>query len=305
MARKAALFVLKAGVSIALIAWLATRVDPAPALAAFARLDAGWTALALAILGVQLILAGLRWAWIHETLAQRLAPRDAVALAFVGQFFNQTLPSAIGGDAVRAILAVRLGLTAGQATAGVVLDRGLALVVLVGLMAAGAPLLAAQTGAAHEAAWLAGFACAGLAVVAAGLGLAARLRRFVPSIRPLEWAFGLAADMRAILVRPRLLVASLAVHVGVIAAVWALARALDVPAGFALCAAVVPAIVLLTTLPISLAGWGVREGAAIYAFGLAGVDAGDALALSIAFGLAQIAIGAPGLALWLKGRSGG
>jgi uncharacterized membrane protein YbhN (UPF0104 family) len=95
------------------------------------------------------------------------------------------------------------------------------------------------------------------------------------------------------------------VHLGVIATFWALARALDVPAGFALCVAAVPPIVLLSTLPISLAGWGVRESAAVYVFGLAGIEAHEALALSIAFGLAQIAVGLPGLVHWLKGYRDG
>lgn len=299
MARNTLLLLLKAGISAGLIAWLATRIDLGPLLAAFATIDPAWTALALAFLLAQLTLAGWRWSWIHDSLGQRLRPSDAVDLAFVGQFFNQTLPSAIGGDAVRAVLATRRGLTAGQAASGVILDRGLALIVLIALMALAAPLLPAR-----EASWLAAVALATLVALGAGLFLAERVRRFLPAWRARDWAYGVADGLRAILARPRLPLASLAVHLGVIAAFWALARALDVPASFALCVAAVPPIVLLSTLPISLAGWGVREGAAVYVFGLAGVAAADALALSVAFGLAQIAIGLPGLALWLKGGRG-
>lgn len=299
MARNTLFLLLKAGISVGLIVGLATRIDLDPLRDAFATLDPGWTALALGFLGAQLVLAGLRWSWIHARLGQRLAARDAVELACVGQFFSQTLPSSIGGDAVRAILAGKRGLTAGQAAAGVILDRGLALIVLIALMALAAPILPAR-----EAAWLAGLALATLAALAAGLFLAERVRRFLPSWRARDWAYGVADGLRAVLTSPRLLASSLGVHLGVIAAFWALARALDVPADFALCVAAVPPIVLLSTLPISLAGWGVREGAAIYVFGLAGIASGDALALSIAFGLAQIAVGLPGLVLWLKGKRG-
>jgi uncharacterized membrane protein YbhN (UPF0104 family) len=300
MPRNALFLLLKAGISFGLIAWLAARIDFDPLRAAFAALDPAWTALALAFLTAQLILAGLRWSWIHRVRGETLRPRDAIDLAFVGQFFNQTLPSAIGGDAVRAVLAARRGLSAGQAASGVILDRGLALVVLIALMALAAPILPAR-----EAAWLAGLAAATLAAMAIGLVLAGRIRRFAPGWRALDWVFGVAADLRAILTDPRLLGASLAVHLGVIATFWALARALDVPAGFALCVAAVPPIVLLSTLPISLAGWGVRESAAVYVFGLAGIEAHEALALSIAFGLAQIAVGLPGLVHWLKGYRDG
>ena len=300
MTRNALLLLLKAAVSVGLIAWLATRIDLAPMRDAFATLDPAWTALALVFLGAQLILAGLRWSWIHAGRREVLAPRDAVELAFVGQFFNQTLPSAIGGDAVRAILAAKRGLTGSQAASGVILDRGLALIVLVALMAFAAPILPAQA-----AVWSAAIAFASLAALAAGLLLARRVRPFRPAWRALEWSYGVADDLRAILADPKLLIASLTVHLGVIATFWALAQALDVPAGFALCLAAVPPVVLLSTLPISLAGWGVREGAAVFMFGLAGIASGDALALSIAFGLAQIAIGVPGLILWLKGRRDG
>jgi glycosyltransferase 2 family protein len=299
MARDTLFLLLKAAVSVGLIAWLATRIDLDPLRDAFATIDPAWTALALLFLFAQLGLAGLRWSWIHARRGQSLSPRDAVDLAFVGQFFNQTLPSAIGGDAVRAVLAAKRGLGAGQAASGVILDRGLALIVLIALMALAAPILPAR-----EAAWLAGIALATLAALALGLALVARVRRFLPDWRALEWSYGVADDLRAILIAPRLLLASLFVHLGVIATFWALARALDIPADFALCLAAVPPVVLLSTLPISLAGWGVREGASVYVFGLAGIASGDALALSIAFGLAQIAIGVPGLILWLKGRRG-
>jgi glycosyltransferase 2 family protein len=299
MARNTLFLLLKAGISLGLIAWLAGRIDLDPLREAFATLDPAWTGLALVFLAAQLILAGLRWSWIHAALGQSLAVRDAVELAFVGQFFNQTLPSAIGGDAVRAILASQRGLSAGQAASGVILDRGLALIVLIALMALAAPILPAR-----EAAWLAGIALATLVALVAGLFLAERVRRFLPAWRARDWAYGVADGLRAILRNPRLLFASLGVHLGVIATFWALAQALDVPAGFALCVAAVPPIVLLSTLPISLAGWGVREGASVYVFGLAGIAAGDALALSVAFGLSQIVVGLPGLVLWLKGKRG-
>jgi hypothetical protein len=57
-------------------------------------------------------------------------------------------------------------------------------------------------------------------------------------------------------------------------------------------------------VPISVAGWGIREGAMIVAFGFVGVPEADALVVSILFGLTLIAAGAPGGVLWLsEGRS--
>jgi len=67
---------------------------------------------------------------------------------------------------------------------------------------------------------------------------------------------------------------------------------------------IVPAVMLVTMAPISFAGWGVREGAMIVGLGLAGIAAADALAVSVAFGLVQVALGVPGGALWLARRGG-
>jgi hypothetical protein len=68
------------------------------------------------------------------------------------------------------------------------------------------------------------------------------------------------------------------------------------------CALLVPAIVEITMLPISLAGWGVREGAAVVAFGALGLPADQALGSSIAFGLTVAAVSVLGGILWLIDR---
>lgn len=300
--KKRLVFSLKLAVSLGLIGWLAARIDLAPLAARLAGADAGWTLAALGVFAAQLLVAALRWQRIQQAIGAPLGLRDAVELALIGQFFSQTLPSAIGGDAVRAALAARRGLPAARAASGVLVDRGTALVVLVGLVAVSLPL---TMHLAPDPALLVALGAL-VAGTLAGLGLlvlAERhlLGRLAPG-RIVGFATALAGDLRASLLQPGIVALAVAVHLGVIATVWLLAQALGIAVGFGACLVLVPPIVLLTTLPISLAGWGVREGAAVAGFALVGVPAGDALALSVAFGLAQIAAGLPGLVLWLKGR---
>ncbi|MBL8831800.1 MAG: flippase-like domain-containing protein [Rhodospirillales bacterium] len=297
--KKLLVFSLKLAVSLGLIAWLAARVDLSPLAARFAGAHAGWTAAALAAFAAQLLVAALRWQRIQRAMGAPLSVRDAIELALVGQFFSQTLPSAIGGDAVRAALAARRGIPAARAASGVLVDRGTALVVLVGIVGASLPLTVSLVSDPALPAAL------GLLVAATAAGLAAlpfAARRLPGAGRIAGFAKDVAGDLRAALGRADIVASAAAVHLGVVATVWLLAKALGVEAGFAACLVLVPPIVLLTTLPVSLAGWGVREGAAVAGFALVGVPAGDALALSVAFGLAQIAAGLPGLVLWLKGR---
>ena len=64
-------------------------------------------------------------------------------------------------------------------------------------------------------------------------------------------------------------------------------------------AIMLPLILLVSMAPISIAGWGVREGAMIVALALVGVSDGDALALSVLFGLALLVIGVIGGVVWI------
>jgi hypothetical protein len=70
------------------------------------------------------------------------------------------------------------------------------------------------------------------------------------------------------------------------------------------CLALVPVVLLLSTLPISVAGWGVRETVMVSALGFAGAESSEAFALSILFGLALLALSLVGAIMWLvQGRS--
>jgi hypothetical protein len=58
---------------------------------------------------------------------------------------------------------------------------------------------------------------------------------------------------------------------------------------------------MVTAIPISIGGWGVREGAMITALGLVHMPSSAALTTSIAFGLIMMLVGVPGALLMLFG----
>jgi hypothetical protein len=60
---------------------------------------------------------------------------------------------------------------------------------------------------------------------------------------------------------------------------------------------------LLTIAPISLAGWGVREGGMIGIFLLIGADKTLVLSMSVLYGLVLLAASIPGLYLFLMNRT--
>lgn len=80
---------------------------------------------------------------------------------------------------------------------------------------------------------------------------------------------------------------------------WAVVRSIAAPATFAEVFLLIPPIMLITMLPISIAGWGVRETAMMVAFGYAGLPAADGLVVSLLFGAVSFAVGAIGGLVWV------
>jgi uncharacterized membrane protein YbhN (UPF0104 family) len=113
----------------------------------------------------------------------------------------------------------------------------------------------------------------------------------------------LAVDSRRVLFAPAtaipLLLLSILSHALTAVAVYTFARGLQLDLSVWDCLALFPAVILVTIIPISFAGWGLREGAMVAFFGFAGVDPDTALALSLAFGVTLLAAALPGGAFWL------
>jgi uncharacterized protein (TIRG00374 family) len=307
LSRKHLTILAKFTVSAALIAFLVQRVKLQPLIDRLAQIDIALFALAIAVFFVQLLLTGWRYDLIGRAIEARMPTREALRLVLIGQFFSQTLPSSIGGDAVRAFLASRLGIWWGRAVSAVLCDRAVAMIVLLALATATIPIFLGRI-ADPFARWLAVIPAIATLGILAVLALATTTR-LAPIMRwKLLRPFAvLTTDLRTIVFSSGrfwlTFLISLVVQLGVVATVWLLARSLSIAATYLDCLVLVPPISIAVLVPISIAGWGVREGAMILAFGLVGVAESDALALSVTFGLAQIVVGIPGGVIWmLSGR---
>src|SRR5471030_2447259 len=100
---------------------LASRIDIA---------SLGWIGLAIAVTFLQIFLGALRWREISADCGAPLATTQALRYNLIGAFFNQTLPSSIGGDAVRLWLVGRSGAGWRAATYSILTDRAIGLIAL-------------------------------------------------------------------------------------------------------------------------------------------------------------------------------
>src|SRR3954454_24559434 len=73
------------------------------------QINVGWIGLALLVMVLQIFLGALRWRKISALCQAPLTDLQAFRYNMIGSFFNQTLPSSIGGDAVRLWLVQRTG----------------------------------------------------------------------------------------------------------------------------------------------------------------------------------------------------
>lgn len=265
-----------AGSAVAL-GGLALVLDLGSVAAALAGAAPGWMTLAVALLGAQIVLSALRWRLTAARLGLVLTPAHAVAEYFVAVLGNTLLPGGVLGDAARALRA-RGPAGTRAAVLSVVMERligqaALALVALAGVAwwlgpARGAALLAGTGLLVGLAAWLA----PGAAATARHLWLA-------------DSAWRAQAGLSALIV---------GCNVG---GVWAAARAVGATLGAAEALLVIPPVLAAMILPVSINGWGLREAAAAALWPLAGVLPAQAVAASVAYGLAALLAALPGLAL--------
>jgi len=295
--------ILKLIVSIALVAWLLSSVGLEDALARLLDIKGSW--LALALLGgvVQSLIGTLRWLAVMRAINAPLGFVRVLRFSFIGAFFNQALPSSVGGDAVRGYLVYKAGGKLAPAVHGVLLDRVVTLLALVVLVAVMAPIAAPQLSGAD---WFVPAAMTALALGVSGtavLMVMDKLPKSLIQFRLFRFFAALAGDARRTFLQPAqglwLLALSVLGHVNLAFIVFSLFRGLEIDVSATECMMLFPPVLLLQTVPISVAGWGVREGAMMALFALIGVASDGALAVSILYGLTLIIAGLPGAVLWL------
>lgn len=251
-----------------------------------------WLALAGIVLSVQFAIMVWRWQVIIELLGGPVLGSGTLAIALGrGMLIGQPLPSTVGGDVVRTLaLSHRLGLT--LAARSVICDRILALMALVTLVVVSLPFFATFLDAQYAFAAVSIVSVSGLVAflvfVAQPRWLAA-----LPRIGP--YGTTIAGDLRQVFrsgVRGQLLILlAFATHLFGILLIHELAGAVATPITFVDCLLIVPPALLISSVPFSLAGWGVREGALAAGFVLVGSSSEAGVATSILFGLTGPLIG--------------
>lgn len=281
--KRAVLMLLRAVVSLSILGFVLSRISPGDLLAR--AKGAAYLELALvALLFVAMaLLVALRWRLVARWLGLAVPAPLAVRAVFLGLFGGQVLPSSIGSDLLRGWVVARQTGRAGVVAASVVADRlaalcGASLLLAIGyayVAHAALPMRALVVGAGA----LAG-GCIAALIFRRLAGVDARGSGAAPLALGLAIAFVIQAT-------------------ATLAAVLS-AAAYGIDSSLAVWLAIVPASIIAAALPVSINGWGVREGV-MMALGVGhGLAPADALLVSLTLGLANVCASLPGAYLLVK-----
>lgn len=291
-------------VSAALLVWVVSQAGIGAVLLRFGQTDGSWAAFALLLLVIQYAIMVLRWDLVLRRAFGLHLPLRQLCLVFgLGELMGTYLPRFVGLNAIRALPLAKVAPIATVLRA-VLVDRTFGLAALLLLIAMSLPLRGAAPQFTTAAVTL------GLVSIGGLLGLAAVIsrperwralpilgRRIGPVARDLR---GTVTDLP---IAGAVLATGLAKHLLSVLLIWAIGRMLGAELGLLSCLMIVPAALLVSALPISVGGWGLREAAIVTGFSLIGVDAEAAATASIAFGLSVLVVSAVGVALpWLPER---
>lgn len=269
-----------------------------------ADIDRFYLLTSMVICTLLTVFAGLRWYYVIKATGHSLSWFRTLEITMIGTFFNQLLPSAMGGDLARIPYAHRAGLPLMTAVNSIVLDRLLAMVALI-ILVLGCLPISFTIVSNPQARW-------GLVLIALGglVGIFLLLSiKHMPGLMSRYSAFNYLHNLSKLLHTalfrrhaPAIISYGIMTHLGRVLAVHALAKGMSLDVTFYESLILVPPAMLLTALPISIGGWGIREGSFVMAFGLLGLASESAFALSSLFGLTTVAAALIGGFFWLLHR---
>lgn len=281
---------LKILVSVGLLVLLFSRVDVGRLWNIARHASLPWLATALFLYFVMLLVSTWRWSMLLEAQHVPLPFRFLTASYLVATFFNNFLPSNIGGDVIRISHTAKPARSMTLATTVVLMDRGIGLLGLVLVAASGASMLhRLGVGPVGPRMLWAGFGI-GTIVATPALLMPERITKILQPLRVIhqEWVDARIQKLTDALMRFKETPAALALCFAGAVAVQAtfvlfyiaVARSMNIPIGFAELAVVVPISFIVQMLPVSVNGFGVREATFGFYFTRLGLPLESALLVS-------------------------
>ena len=278
--------VIQIALTVVFLVALARLLDPAKLRQLLQAANPVWLTVGFVILIAQQIISAERWRLVVVALS---APQYRMWFYLFWQglsmLCSMVLPSIIGADLVRTY-ALSGCTPIGTVVRIVLIDRALGLLALATLVIVSV-LILPRFFIAQPLLLLS------VAIAICGPATYLVLTRLVPRLKGSHRLVLAARELGLDLKRTvegkgsaRVILISLSLHLLSVFAFLALGNAIGMPeVDFVHYLAIVSCALLVTIIPISIGGWGIRESALVIGFGLVSVEPERAFTLSATFGL--------------------
>jgi hypothetical protein len=281
---------LKVTVTVALIALLITRVDLRQTREQFATLNGMWFAAGFAIFMARNALAAWRWQLLLTPQGHHIRLIDLIRFYLIGNFIGFFMPSVVGGDVARGYYTYKAGVSPRISASTVLVERiiGVAAMMLFALVAIAFGINIIEDGSVGLI--IVGVALVTLALIVAFFTL--DLTSEGPSLPgPLKkWGqkgARLIETMREHRNRRDILAASFGLsmlyQLGGIVTAYMIGLSVGATTPFVYYLMILPIIWVITLLPISINGLGLREGSFVFFFGAVGMPEEMAITISVLY----------------------
>ncbi len=288
--RRTATLTFKVAISASLLGLLLWKTDIGRLLTLFRSLEIPLFTAAVILYLIGQILSALRWQVLLQAEGIRLPFLRVLALYFEGMFFNLFLPTLIGGDVVRGYRVYTLTEKREASLASILVERltGFACMIVIALLA----LTVGFSTFSDPAVTAVLLATTALFVALIGSLISERLKAFLFRLAsPLRFfsSEGFLQNLYEAVQRytrhTRALVVafllSLIFQSLIVVIYYVIARAIHLTVPLLYFFLFIPVITILSMVPVSLSGLGVREGSAVLLFAKIGVNMTDALTLAL------------------------
>ena len=290
--------------------YIGTFVDWADIFDRLKNLSPVYWLLGFVIVGFQANLMGWRWQRIGQLDHIDIPVQSHTKAILISFFFSQGLPAALGADAFRAWWYSKRQVGTAQGLKIIAFDRIIGLVSLAAVCTASFAVFAIQgnkSTAVNSLLLLVMVVMVGFSALLLPfrLGVSTFLaRQLIKLPKPLAGALAWLIDMREFFrVGTKadlaiILFLGVSVHLLTVLLGFVLALGLGTQLSFFSCLAVIAPALLVSYVPISIAGWGVREASFVLAFSLIGVETETALLISLGIGALVLLVSLLGGVLW-------
>lgn len=295
---------IKIVVSGLLLSWLICRLDWIALREVFYSAEPGWLIIAGVFIVISMVVSVQKWSLVLQAEGINLPWFQLWKAYWIGIFFNNFLPSSIGGDGIRILLVGRSISNMAGAASSVIIERLLA--------ATGLALTGLLAGLATTSNWQVSWVFILLIFVSMGLLLFLMLGR-IPSWvaksdgRVSSFICGFLSHGQALRGQRKMIITvgflSVLFQLTVVAVNYAVFRSLHVDLlGWWDLVYIIPAISAIAMVPIGINGYGIREGAYVLLFASYGVAGSAALGASLLFAVLVSFCSLYGGMIWLGSR---